>query len=167
MSLAATLIPELEHETNATRRLLERVPADQLGFRPHPKSMTLGQLALHIATIPGSICRMASVDGVDTQKVDFTPPEPAGAAELLPTLESSVAAAKTFLSGLDDSAAGGTWTAFAGERVIFAMPRLALLRSLLLNHWYHHRGQLTVYLRLLDIDVPAIYGRSADENPFV
>lgn len=166
MSLAAALIPELEAEAAATRRLLERVPADRLDFRPHPRSMTLGQLALHIAAIPGSISRLASLDGIDTQTVDFNPPAPAAAAEILATLESSLAEAKSYLGGLDEGACAGTFTARAGERVVFALPRLMMLRSLMFNHLYHHRGQLTVYLRLLDVAVPSTYGRSADENPF-
>jgi uncharacterized damage-inducible protein DinB len=165
MSLAAALIPELEHEANATRRLLERVPADRLDYQPHPKSMTLGQLALHIAAIPGSISRLASLDGIDTLAVDFTPASPASAAELATTLEQSLADAKVYLESLDEDGCSGTFTARAGERVVFALPRIVLLRNLMMNHLYHHRGQLTVYLRLLDVPVPAVYGRSADENP--
>lgn len=166
MSLAAALIPELDHEANATRRLLERVPDDRLDYRPHPKSMSLGQLALHIAAIPGSISRLASLDGIDALTVDFTPASPAGAAELLATLEQSLTDAKAYLAGLDEDGCAGTFTARAGERVVFALPRIVLLRNLMMNHLYHHRGQLTVYLRLLDVPVPAVYGRSADENPF-
>ncbi len=98
MSIAAALIPELDHEAGATRRLLERVPADRLDLKPHPRSMSLGQLALHIAAIPGSISRLASLDGIDTLTVDFTPASPASAAELLPTLEKSLAAAKAYLA---------------------------------------------------------------------
>jgi uncharacterized damage-inducible protein DinB len=166
MSLAAALIPELEHEAVATRRLLERVPADRLDYQPHPRSMSLGQLALHIAAIPGSISRLASLDGVDTLAVDFTPGSPAGAEELLATLEQSLADAKAYLASLDEDLCAGTFTARAGERVVFALPRIVLLRNLMMNHLYHHRGQLTVYLRLLEVPVPATYGRSADENPF-
>jgi uncharacterized damage-inducible protein DinB len=166
MSLAAALIPELEQEANSTRRLLERVPADRLDYRPHPKSMSLGQLALHIAAIPGSISRLSSLAEIDTQTVDFTPASPASAADLLTTHEQSLADAKAYLASLDQDACGGTFTARAGERVVFALPRIVLLRNLMMNHLYHHRGQLTVYLRLLDVPVPAVYGRSADENPF-
>lgn len=166
MAIAAALIPELDHEAGATRRLLERVPADRLDWSPHPRSMTLGQLALHIASIPGSISRLASLDGIDTLTVDFTPASPASAAELLPTLEQSLAAAKAYLAGLDDEACAATFTARAGERVVFAIPRAVVLRNLMFNHLYHHRGQLTVYLRLLDVPVPTVYGRTADENPF-
>lgn len=166
MSLAAALIPELEHEARSTRRLLERVPADRLDYRPHPRSMTLGQLALHIAAIPGSISRLAALDDIDTLTVDFNAASPDGAAQILATLDTSLAEAKAYLGGLDEETCAGTFTARAGERVIFALPRLMVLRNLMFNHLYHHRGQMTVYLRLLDVPVPATYGRSADENPF-
>lgn len=163
----AALVAELEQESHATRRVLERVPDDRLEWRPHPKSMSLGQLALHVATIPGSLARLAQLDGLDAATVDFTPASPASAAELLPALEASVAGAREFLSGLDDAAAAATWRLTFGERELLAAPRAGIVRSLLLNHWYHHRGQLVVYLRLLDVPVPAVYGRSADEDPFV
>jgi len=166
MSLAAALIPELEHEAVATRRLLERVPDDQLEYRPHAKSMSLGQLAHHTASIPGSISQMAAAEGIDVLAVDFTSPSPASAAELVQTLDGAIEKAKAYLSGLDDAGAAGIFTARAGEKVLFAMPKIALLRNLMLNHWYHHRGQLTVYLRLLDVPLPSVYGPSADENPF-
>ena len=157
---------ELEREAVSTRRILERVPADQLDWQPHPKSMTLGQLALHLAGIPGSISRLGQLDGLDASTVDFTPASPANADAILPALESSLAEALAFLGGLDEEASAAPWRLTAGERELFTVPRLELVRSLMLNHWYHHRGQLSVYLRILDVPVPAIYGRSADENPF-
>jgi len=157
---------ELEREAPATRRILERVPADRLDWQPHPKSMTLGQLAMHIATIPGSISRLASLDGMDTVGRSFKPASPESAAELVPALEASLATAQTFLNGLDETAAAAPWRLSAGPREIFTMPRLEVVRTLMLNHLYHHRGQLAVYLRLLDVPVPAVYGTSADENPF-
>jgi uncharacterized damage-inducible protein DinB len=165
MAYAAAFIAELEQESAATRRTLERVPADQLEYRPHPKSMTLGQLALHIAGIPGSISAMAAGDGLDVATVDFTAKQPADHAQILATLDASLERARAFLSGLDETACAAPWRLSHGEREIFTLPRLGLLRTLLLNHWYHHRGQLTVYLRLLDVPVPAVYGNSADENP--
>jgi uncharacterized damage-inducible protein DinB len=162
---AQALITELETEANATRRVLARVPGDHLAWRPHPKSMSLAQLAHHVASIPGSIARLGALDGLDAASTNFTP-QPAESAEaLLPTLEASVAAAKEFLAGLTEERAMAPWRLTAGEREIFTMPRIGLMRTLALNHWYHHRGQLVVYLRLLDVPVPAVYGRSADENP--
>jgi uncharacterized damage-inducible protein DinB len=128
--------------------------------------MTLGQLALHVASIPGGLARLCATDGVDTATIDFTPRQPQDAAELLPALEDSLAGARTFLSGLDEASAAAPFRLTFGERELSCAPRMAMVRSLLLNHWYHHRGQLTVYLRLLDVLVPATYGNSADENPF-
>jgi uncharacterized damage-inducible protein DinB len=160
------LANELEREAVSTRRLLERVPADRLDWQPHPKAMTLGQLALHLASIPGSISRLASLDGFDALTANFNPPDLSSAETLLPTLESSLAEAQSFLGGLDEGASAAPWRLTAGEREVFTVPRLEVVRTLMLNHWYHHRGQLAVYLRFLDVPVPAIYGRSADENPF-
>jgi uncharacterized damage-inducible protein DinB len=163
---ASALIAELHAETDATRRALQRVPADKLDWRPHRNSMSLGQLAQHVASIPGSISRLARLDGLDAATVDFTPAQPASAAEILETLESSLAAAADYLAGLDETTAASLWRLTAGDREVFTLPRLALLRTLAFNHWYHHRGQLLVYLRLLDVPVPVVYGRTFDENPF-
>ena len=100
------------------------------------------------------------------QVPDFSQAEAKTTVEILSALDEAVATAKTTLGGLDDAAMGETWRAMAGEQEVMALPRVALLRSIMLNHWYHHRGQLSVYLRLLDVPVPSIYGPSADENPF-
>ena len=163
---AQAMVNELKQEAGATRRVLERVPADRLDWQPHAKSMSLGQLALHVASIPGNLSRLCQGDGIDASTVSFSPPSPQSAADLLPTLERSIEDASAFLSGLDDQSAAAPWRLTFGEREVFSIPRLGVARSLLLNHWYHHRGQLVVYLRLLDVPVPAVYGRSADDNPF-
>jgi len=160
------LANELKREAVSTRRVLERVPADRLDWQPHPKSMTLGQLAFHLASIPGNISRLAGRDGFDAATANFTPANPPSAEALLPALESSLADALSFLDGLDEEASAAPWRLTAGEREVFTVPRLEVVRTLMLNHWYHHRGQLCVYLRFLDVPVPAVYGRSADENPF-
>lgn len=157
---------ELDVEAAATRRALERVPEDKLTWRPHPKSMTLGQLANHIALIPASICQLAAVDDFDATSADFTPPQPQSHAQIMQTLEASLDAAEKYLSSVDRSAAQQIWKLSANGRQMLAMPRERMLRTILLNHWYHHRGQLSVYLRLLDVPVPVTYGRSADENAF-
>lgn len=157
---------ELEREAVSTRRILERVPADRLDWQPHPKSMTLGQLALHIASIPGGVSRMARLDGMDVAGRNNLPPSPQSADELLTALDASLAEARSLLESLDDEAADAPWRLSAGAREVFTLPRLDVLRTMMLNHLYHHRGQLAVYLRLLDVPVPVIYGRSADENPF-
>jgi len=146
--------------------VLERVPGDKLAWKPHPKSMSLGQLALHIATIPGGIARIAQQDQFDVAGAAFDSPAPKNTQEILSALDDSVKAAKEYLGGVSESAAAANWRVLANGREVMAMPRAAMLRSIMLNHWYHHRGQLSVYLRLLDIPVPVIYGRSADENPF-
>jgi uncharacterized damage-inducible protein DinB len=164
MPMIDALLQELDQEAMATRRALERVPADRMTWRPHAKSRTLGELAVHIATVPGNIAEMAARDTFDVSA--FPPPPSIEAGELPGALDRSVAAARAALTGVGDERLGETWQMIAGGQTIMAMPRLAVLRTIMLNHWYHHRGQLTVYLRELDIPVPSIYGPSADENPF-
>jgi uncharacterized damage-inducible protein DinB len=164
MTTIDAFLQELEQEAQTTRRVLARVPADQLGWRPHPKSMTLGQLALHVATVPGAVAEMSTVSPF--QVPEFTQPSATRAAELIPALDQSVANARKVLSGMDETALGTVWRLVNGGHEVMAMPRGALLRAIMLNHWYHHRGQLSVYLRQLEVPVPSIYGPSADENPF-
>jgi uncharacterized damage-inducible protein DinB len=164
MAAIDVVLQELEQEARTTRRVLERVPADRLGWKPHERSMSLGQLALHVATVPGNVAEICMQSPFPVPK--FTQPSPTSAAELVPALEQSVTKAKTVLGGLTDSSLAAMWKVVDGDREIMAMPRGAVLRSIMLNHWYHHRGQLSVYLRLLGIPVPSIYGPSADENPF-
>ena len=164
MALIDGLLQELEQEAQTTRRVLERVPNEHLAWRPHAKARTLGELALHVATVPGSVAELVAKSEV--QAPQFSDPVPNDASELVPALEDSIAKAKTALSGMDDSTLLGTWRMLKGDREIFAVPRIGMLRSIMLNHWYHHRGQLSVYLRELDVPLPSIYGPSADENPF-
>ena len=165
MALIDGMLQELEQEAQTTRRVLERVPNDKLNWRPHEKSRTLGELALHIAIVPGSVAEFVAAES-PVQAPQFTDPVPKQASELIPALEESIAKAKKLLSGMDDEALNATWRMMQGDREILAIPRVAMLRSIMLNHWYHHRGQLSVYLRELDIPIPSIYGPSADENPF-
>jgi uncharacterized damage-inducible protein DinB len=157
---------EIEQEAATTRRVLERVPGDKLTWKPHPRSMTLGQLAMHVATLPAGICRIAQVDEFEVNPANFNPPLPKDSEEILAALDTSVRTAQEYLGGVTESSAMGTWRAKVNGKPVMAMPRVTMLRSLMLNHWYHHRGQLSVYLRLLEIPVPTIYGPSADENPF-
>jgi uncharacterized damage-inducible protein DinB len=166
MSMTNALIQELDMEAVTTRRLLERVPDAQLNWKPAEKSRTLGELAWHIAVNPGSVASLAATTPV--QFPGFTPdPSPKTAAELLPALDASVTRAKDVLAQMDDAAMMATWTLMGGDRQIMAIPRIAFLRSIMLNHWYHHRGQLSVYLRELGVPLPSIYGPTADENPFM
>jgi uncharacterized damage-inducible protein DinB len=165
MSIANTLLAELEQEAQTTRRVLERIPQSHLSWKPHPKSMSLGQLALHVATVPGNVAELAAQDTVPEPPA-FLHAEAATSAELVPALTESVAKARRHLGGLDDAAMGSTWRLMSGGRELLAMPRAAVARAIMLNHWYHHRGQLLVYLRLLNLPVPSVYGPTADENPF-
>ena len=160
----ADLLLELEQEAQATRRILERVPEDRLDWTPHPKSMTLGQLAMHIANVPGAIAEVSR----ESFDVNTAIPRPTatGTGQILQALNESLARVRSILGPMDDADLLAPWRMMKGEEVIFAITRGELLRSVMLNHWYHHRGQLTVYLRLLDVPVPAIYGDSADEKVF-
>ena len=165
MSNIEALVQELEHETQTTRRVLERVPGDCLDWKPHDRSMSLGQLALHVATVPGAIAEIARQSPFVLP--EFKQPSATSAAELIPALDQSVARAREILRTMDDAALGNTWRMVHGDRELMALPVGAVLRSLMLNHWYHHRGQLSVYLRQVGAPVPSIYGPSADENPFM
>ena len=164
MSIANALLSEMEQEAQTTRRVLERVPQAHLAWKPHPKSMSLGQLALHIAMVPGLVAELAARDSIERPR--FVQPEASAASELVPALDSSVAKARQHLGGMDDAAMTATWRLVSGGRELMAMPRAAFARAVMLNHWYHHRGQLLVYLRLLDVPVPSVYGPTADEDPF-
>jgi uncharacterized damage-inducible protein DinB len=164
MTIAQTLLAELEQEAQTTRRVLERIPQAHLPWKPHPKSMSLGQLALHVATVPGNVAELGMQD--TAQPPPFVQPEAATTAELGPALTDTVAKARRLLAGVDDARMAQIWRLTNDGRELMAMPRAAFLRGIMLNHWYHHRGQLLVYLRLLNLSVPSVYGPTADENPF-
>lgn len=160
-------IEELEQEAEITGRVLARVPEEKLTWKPHPKSMTLGQLALHTATIPGSFAAILAADSFQVDPAMLAnPPQPASHREIMDAFQGSVAAGKDFLTGLTTEKAEAMWQLTVAGKEVMAQPREWIIRGIMLNHWYHHRGQLSVYLRLLDVPVPAIYGGSADENPF-
>ncbi len=166
MSIVDPMIQELEFEADATRRVLERVPTDKLEWQPHAKSFSIGKLAMHLATIPGEFARLLAEEYVDFAEWEFASNELNPDVDLVALVEESVQDAKNWLASVDDDQAFAIWRgAVEGEEMV-ALPRIAVIRSMIFNHWYHHRGQLCVYLRLLDIPVPAIYGPSADENPF-
>jgi uncharacterized damage-inducible protein DinB len=128
--------------------------------------MSLGQLAFHVASIPGSLAKLVQLDEFEAAQANFQPPVPSNLKEIHSTLDESIHTAETYLAGITERDAAATWRLTLRGREVFSKPRLGVLRSILLNHWYHHRGQLSVYLRLLEVPVPVIYGRSADENPF-
>lgn len=164
MSMTAAFLQEFENEAGTTRRVLERVPSDKLTWKPHPKSMSLGELALHIAGTPGVISGWCTQD--ETIFSGEKTPEPKSVSEILSAHDQSVKTVKESLTKVGDEGLMATWTAKAGGATVMQMPKAALIRTIALNHWIHHRGQLSVYLRLLNVPVPSIYGPSADENPF-
>jgi uncharacterized damage-inducible protein DinB len=165
MSLIQPILAELEMEAATIKRHFEAIPEAKLAWKPHTRSMSIGQLALHIAQMPGSIAELVQADSVPAP--EFPPAtQPKSRGEILEMLNTSVAKANKLLGPMSDLELMTEWRAVRGGRVVFALSKIALLRAILLNHIYHHRGQLSVYLRLLDAKVPATYGNSADENPF-
>jgi uncharacterized damage-inducible protein DinB len=164
MRLADSLLMEIDQEAQTTKRVLERIPADKLGWKPHPKSYSLGQLALHIASLPGTVAAAAVPDSMEAPS--FSQPEPKSRQEVLDTFSKSLESAKDALKKMDDARLMSTWSLTKNGKVLMSVPRVGFIRSILMNHNYHHRGQLSVYLRMLDVPVPSIYGPSADENPF-
>ena len=162
MHIVSPVLSELDREGASTLKMLERVPADRHDWRPHVKSMSLGQLAWHIATIPRRVGQMLDAGEFDLATARPSPAQPDGdiVAEYKRNLEDVRARIKTF----DDDTIRQPFTLKRGEQVLQTMPRIAMLRSILLNHSVHHRGQLSVYLRMLDVPLPAIYGTSADET---
>lgn len=166
MSLAQSLLPEFDHEMASTRKTLERVPEDRSEWRPHPKSFTMLALASHVATIPYYVPYTFKSESLDVAPVDgppMRPPELKTRAELLASFDQGVAEAREALTAALDEAMLQPWTLLSGGKTIFTMPRVAVLRAMVLNHLIHHRAQLGVYLRLCDVPVPSIYGPSADE----
>ncbi len=158
--LNESLIAEFRHETATTLRMLERVPADALDWRPHEKSRTLGEIALHIANIPGLFIAPLDRDEFDRGEYLNSAENPSNPSERLS--QSSVESEMT-LKSLTSNALFSSWRYTAGDKLIFEMPRIAVIRVMALNHLIHHRGQLSVYLRMLNIAVPGPYGPSADE----
>lgn len=164
MPIVDAILMELDQEAKITQRVLERVPEDKLAWKPHPKSFSLGQLALHIAADQGSLARVAAMDNFEVP--NFQQAEAKSRKEILEAFAQSQTEAKATLQGMDDAHMTGALTLSRGGKVLMSLPRVAFVRSIMLNHIYHHRGQLSVYLRLLDVPVPSIYGPSADENPW-
>jgi uncharacterized damage-inducible protein DinB len=162
MGLSQSLLPEFDQEMANTRKTLERVPEDKLGWKPHEKSGTMGWLANHLATIPRLAVFAIEQDSINIATVPR--PTPANSRkELLEAFDKHAAAARSAIAGASDERLLKPWSLFFGERMVFTLPRIAVLRSIVMNHSIHHRAQLGVYLRLNNIPVPAIYGPSADE----
>lgn len=165
MRLSETLLPELDQEMATTRRLLERVPDDHAGWKPHDKSMSLSRLATHVAELPGFAAAILGGTEFDlmSRTSGYTPKTLDKHQEMLDLFDSNVQSARTAIEGADNEALMQPWSLRRGEHVIFTLPRIAALRAMFFSHIIHHRGQLSVYLRLRDVPVPSIYGPSADE----
>jgi uncharacterized damage-inducible protein DinB len=165
MPIVDALLPEFDHEMTTTRKVLERVPDERLAWKPHEKSYTLGQLAQHVATIPmwgSATMGQTELDlGTSGQQ-----PALASRAEILAAFDRNVAATRAMLVGKSDAEFMVPWTLKSGGHTIFSMPRASVWRGFVLSHLIHHRGQLSVYLRMNDVPVPSIYGPSADETAF-
>lgn len=166
MRMIDPLLMEFDREAETTKKVIARIPDDKLSWKPHEKSMALGALAHHVATVPGWIGSTLLLEGFDFATGGAPPSAPGTTTEILAAFDKSTQTAKDAMSQLDDAKAVMPWTLSKGGATIMTMPKIALVRTILLNHTIHHRGQLSVYLRLLDIPVPSIYGPSADENPF-
>ena len=164
MTLSQRLAPEFEREIKTTRKLLERVPMDKFTWTPHEKSMPLGRLASHIAEMPSWVTGTVQLEFMDID-ANYKPWIAASHDELLSNFDSYAAEAGKALSGVSDEDLGKRWALRMGGQELFAGPREEVIRTLILSHIIHHRGQLSVYLRLLDVPVPSIYGPSADEAP--
>lgn len=164
MPLIDHLLTEAQNEATTTRRLLARLPPDRLSWRPHPKASSLGLLAAHVATLPAQVSALAVQEGVDLPLPATT--EATTTAEIHEWFEAALTSMSTALAGVDDAVTMAPWAVRKDGHVLMTLPRVAVLRTFLLNHLYHHRGQLATYLRILDVPVPSIYGASADENPF-
>jgi uncharacterized damage-inducible protein DinB len=163
-SIAESFLAEFEAQACVTRRFLERLPKDKLTWKPHSKSMSAGQLAYHLASVPGGVVRLVQNNPAQSPQ-SFNFPQPAKCQEILDKLDESIVIVRETLAQFDDAAMTGTWRMVSGEKEILAQPRAAFLRDIMLSHWYQHRGQFSVYLRLLDVAVPASWGPSADEPP--
>jgi uncharacterized damage-inducible protein DinB len=164
MPIAREFLAEFEMQAPITRRFLERLPESKLTWKPHEKSLSAGQLAYHIASVPGGIVRFVQ-DNPAQAPTSFDFPQPASRGEILKKFDESVANVRSQLPAFDDAAMKETWRMEVGGHEVFAQPRGEFLRDVMLSHWYQHRGQFSVYLRLLNVAVPASWGPSADEPP--
>lgn len=164
MSIAAQMLPEFEMECANTRKYLERVPEEEFDWKPHEKSMSLGALASHLAENPGWAPYVLDQEELTLDLESYVPFAARTRKELLEVFDKNVKAALKALSGKSDDAMKASWRMKSGDQVVMEMPRMSVMRSVILNHTIHHRGQLSVYLRLKDVPLPAMYGPSADEQ---
>ena len=164
MPTAQKFLEEFEAQAPVTRKFLERLPEDKLTWKPHQKSMSAGQLAFHIASIPGGIVRFVQSNPAQAPGA-FNFPQPTSRAEILAAFDESAATVRSLLPQFDDQAMSETWRMMAGDRELMALPRADFVRDVMFSHCYQHRGLFSVYLRMLDIAVPSSWGPSADEPP--
>ncbi len=167
MPIAQSLLPEFDHEMRTTRALIERVPEARGGWQPHPKSMTLGQLAAHVTNMikwGSATIELTELDLNSPAAAQYTPPRFETTGALVEAFDANVRDTHEAIAGVSDADLMVVWTLRAGDHKILSMPRVAALRTFVLNHHIHHRGQLSVYLRLLDVPLPSIYGPTADEK---
>lgn len=164
MSIVDALLPEFDREMGVTRRLLQRLPDGEFAWKPHEKSMTLGRLAEHIAEMPMWCTVTITQEGVDAatrRPDDYRPPSTRD--EVLGMFDTNVASGRAVLMGRTDAELAAPWTLRMGGKELFTMPKAVVLRNFVMNHLVHHRGQLSVYLRLHNVPIPSMYGPSADE----
>lgn len=165
MSISQALLPEFDQEMKTTRRVLERVDAGKFGWKPHDKSFSFGDLATHVANLAGWGTTIMGMDGLDIGQ-NFPPAQIESTQDILNLFDKNAAETRAALSGASDEEFMKPWTLSKGDHKIFTLPKIAVVRTMVMNHVIHHRGQLSVYLRENDIPVPSIYGPSADEQVF-
>jgi uncharacterized damage-inducible protein DinB len=166
MSVSQSLLPEFDHEMANTRKVLERIPQDKLDWKAHPKSNTIGWVGMHLADIPGWTAMTLAQDSLDIAPPGQEPyrtPKPESVQGILEYFDKNVASGHAALAAAADPAFFQPWSLLSGGQVLFTMPRMAVLRSFVLNHSIHHRAHLCVYLRLNNVPVPGMYGPSADD----
>jgi len=166
MSIAQGLLAEFDMETASTRRTLARLPEDKLDWSPDPKSMTMGRLAAHVAEMPGWAALTLSTDELDFAASPYTPAVATSQAHVLEIADQNATAARAAIAAASDADFMKPWTLRSGDQIFFTLPKIAVIRGMVMNHTIHHRGQLTVYYRMNGVPVPALYGPSADETGF-
>jgi uncharacterized damage-inducible protein DinB len=167
MSIAQSILPEFDHEMASTRKLLERTPGQDAAWKPHPRSYTLGQLAMHVAMIPswlGPTLQQTELDIAPAGEPPHTTPAFESTSAMLALLDKNVRDGRAALAAAKDPDFMVPWSLKSGGQTVFTIPRIAVVRSFVMNHHIHHRGQLTVYFRLRNVPLPAIYGPTADEG---
>jgi uncharacterized damage-inducible protein DinB len=166
MAICDMLLPEFDQEMANTRKMLERVPEDRFDFQPHPKSWKINHLAGHVAELPSWATHTMQVEVLELEPGKFSPFEPSTRKELLDKFDKAVSESRAAIASATDEQMNTLWTMKWEGKTVLNMPRIGVLRSVIMNHMIHHRAHLGMYLRLMDVAVPGMYGPSADETPF-